>query len=138
MNPATSTMLPRKRPMLIAFALVAAAGLAAGSFIRPTQGPAFEYAYALIEPACLGTMCVGLLRRRPDHARWLVPLLLIGVMLNVANRPSTPALTAIGFAAGMLAIIGALRGHRRSATAATLVCCASLASSLLAGLLDRG
>jgi hypothetical protein len=137
MNAATSTMLPRTRPMLIAFALVAAAGLAAGSFIRPNQGRAFDYAYALLEPACLGTMCIGLLHRRPDHSRWLVPLLLIGVMLNVANRPSMPALNAIGFAVGMLAIIGAVCGHRRSATAATLVCCASLAGSLIAGLLDR-
>jgi hypothetical protein len=138
MKAATSTMLPPTRPMLIAFALVAAAGLAAGAFIRPDQGRAFEYAYALIEPACLGAMCIFLLHRRPDHSGWLVPLLLIGVMLNVANRPSLPVLTAIGCAAGVLAIIGAVRGHRRSATAATLVCCASLTSSLLAGLLDRG
>jgi hypothetical protein len=132
----SSATHPRARRAWI-LALVAAVGLAAGWFLVRHHGRSFEYVYAVLDPACMAAMAIGLLHRQAKQSRWLVPLLLLGAMVDVAIHPHAPLLTAVGLATGVVAIFGSLCGHNRSAIVATLLCCTSISASLLVGLLNR-
>ena len=115
-------------------ALTATAGGGLGWLIRSSGGHTFDQVYAVLDPACVGAVSIGLLQRRVRHSRWLVPLLLVFAMLNVAVRPHTPVLSAIGLGAGAVAILCALCGRNRAAIVATLLACSSIAVTLFAGL----
>jgi len=109
-----------------------------GWFIVPAHARTFAYVHALVGPICIATLCVSALYRHVKHSRWLVPLLLIGVMLNVVSCPHDLVLTTIGLAAGALATFASLFNHHRAAIAATLLCCSAITATLLVGLLRHG
>src|SRR4051812_325521 len=103
--------------------IVLAFGIAAGYFFSPSHSHTWAFVYAVVGPACSAGLCIGLLRWRPIHARWLVPLLLMGVMLTVTTPPHALRVTAVGIAAGAFAIFASVRRYEHAAIASTLLCC---------------
>jgi len=129
-----STLSWRSSRGFVALGLLAAAGVALGWSLVPHPARAYVYAYALVEPICIGALCVGGLYRHAKHATWLVPLLLVGVVLNVLLRPHDGTFTAVGVAAGAVAMVASARRHTRTAIAATVLCCGAIAAALLSAL----
>lgn len=110
------------------------AGVASGWFVVPHHLRPLAYFQALVQPVCVATLCVASLHRHLKHSRWLVPLLVIGVMLNVVGAPHDTWLTTVALTAGGLAIVTTLFGQNRSAIVAVLLCCIAIAATLLVGL----
>lgn len=123
-----------RRVSALVVVVVVVAGAAAGWFMRPPVTRYFDYVYALVEPTGLAAACVSMLARQVTAARWFVPLLLISVMLNVATRPQTAALSAFGIAAGLVAVVAIPLHGTRLAMAAAALCGVSITASLLTGL----
>jgi hypothetical protein len=129
-----SALYWRSPRRLLALALLTAGGVVLGWSLVPHHARTFAYAYAAVEPTCIGVLCVLALQRCAKHARWLVPLLLAGVMLTLAVRPHDTAFTAIGLTAGGLSIVASAFRHKHAAIAATLLCSVAIAAALLSGL----
>jgi hypothetical protein len=72
----------------VAVGLTAAFGISAGWRLAAAPTPTLDYARAVLSPAGLATLCVIALVRSPRRARWLVPLILCGVLLDVVNHPT--------------------------------------------------
>ena len=118
-------------------AVVALAGVGTGWFMHPDQAKTFDYVYAVIHPALFAGMCITALLQDVKQARWLVALLVVVLLLDIAKGPQIPMLSALTLAAGALAMVSTFRSNRRVAIGATAVCCASLAAALLGRLLLR-
>lgn len=118
----------------LAAALTTAGGLAAGWLVPWVQMRMFDYVYAVLSPGCFAAICIKVLVGGSDHARWLVPLALLLVVLNVVNHPHTAGLSAIAVAAGAVAVAATICRHKPIAIATTIVCCAGISASLLAAL----
>jgi hypothetical protein len=129
-----SALYWRSPRRLLALGLLTGGGVVLGWSLVPHHARTFAYAYAAVGPTCIGVLCVGALQRRAKHARWVVPLLLSGVMLNLALRPHDTAFSAVALAAGGLAIVASVFCHQRAAIAATLLCCVAISVTLLTGL----
>jgi hypothetical protein len=119
---------PGTRWLPPAFGLTVAAGIVAGWGFRPA--PTFDEVYAVLSPIGFGAICVSSLLNGAKPARWVVPCSLVLVMATTALRAHVASLTALGIAAGVLAILTSLRGRRYPAIAGVLLCCASISASL--------
>jgi hypothetical protein len=109
-------------------------GFAAGWFVPRVPAATFGHVYAVLSPAGLAGICITALLGSSERARWLVPLVLVAVVLNVVNHPHVSSLTAVAVAAGAVASATTLCRRNRIAIVGTLVCCASMSASLLIGL----
>lgn len=133
MNTAESSLPLRSLYRLAGLLSLAAVGIAVGWLIVPHHPRTFSYVHALVHPVGTAALCVSALHRRVRHSRWVVPLLLLGVMLDVAVAPHDFELAALGLAAGTGAIAASLIGSVRSAILASLLCCGAIAAALLVG-----
>jgi hypothetical protein len=97
----------------------------------------FDYVRALLVPAGLGTLYVIALVSHPGRARWLVPLMLASVVLDVVRRPHVLGLSVLGIMAAVVATVACLKDSKHLAVAGTLICSASISVSLLIGLSAR-
>jgi len=116
------------RWLLPAFGLAVAAGIVAGWISRPAR--AFDEVYAALSPIGFATICISLLLSGAKQARWVVPVMMVLVMVTSALRDHVASLSALGIAAGIVAILTSLRGKKYPAIASILLCCASISASL--------
>jgi hypothetical protein len=135
MTSSSRAFLLRSRRGVLVLGFLAAGGIAVGWFIVPTHARTFAFVHALLDPVCIAIVCVSSLYHQVKHSRWLVPLLVVAVMLNVVSRPHDIVLTTIGFAAGGLAILATVANRKLAAIVATLLCGSAIAATLLTGLL---
>ena len=138
MSVAHAGLRPSARWLGAGFAALALAGVAAGWLCIANHVRTFDLVYALALPACIAALCTYVLLGPIRHASWLVPLQLVGLMLTVACHPQVVVLSALGVAAGSLAIAASVRGHGYAAVAGTLLCGGCISASLLVPLLSQG
>jgi hypothetical protein len=133
MNAAGNSLPLRSRRALPALALLATAGIGVGWFVVPHHSRGFGYVHALLHPLAVGTLCVLSLSRPVKQTRWIVPLLLLGVLLDIAVAPHEPRLTTVSVVAGALALLAMLFGRNRLAIVGTVLCCSAIAATLSCG-----
>jgi hypothetical protein len=112
---------------------VTVAGVSIGWFMRPLDARTFEHIYPIGSSIGFATLCVSLLIRRTELARWGVPLLLGVFMASVGVKPHVLALSAVGVAAGVIATFAALFDRKSVAIVGTLLCCPAIGASLFMG-----
>jgi hypothetical protein len=123
--------------VVLMLAIVVFSSIAVGWFMSPGQAHAFDYVYALLHPAGFAAMAIMALRRNAKSAPWLVVLLLVVCLLDVAQGPHTPGLSAFSIAAGAIAVGATILRRNRLAQVGVVLCAASLAASLVSRLLLR-
>lgn len=122
------------RSLPVAVCLAVPVGIFWGWRLASAATPTFDYVRALASPAGLTALCVVALLKSARRARWLVPLLLTFVLLDVVNHPHVPALTVLGLVAAVMAAFASLVGRKRLAIAGILICGPSMSASLVMGL----
>jgi hypothetical protein len=141
MTPAPGALRLSGPVAVVLIAAVVVAGMTVGWLLEPVHGRNFAQVKVFISPIAIGVMCIARLldRRRHQHSRWRVPIMVGLVMLTVLtlltvfSQPHIPALTALGAGAGVVAIATSLGGLERTGSVSALVCSATVLTSMAAG-----